>query len=105
MDSFDYIVVGAGTAGCVLASRLSENAARRVLLLEAGGSDLRFWVRVPIGYGRTFNDPRVNWMCESEPEPALCGRPGFWPRGKVLGGSGSINDMIYIRGFPWDFDG
>jgi choline dehydrogenase len=105
MDRFDYIVVGAGTAGCVVASRLSENAARRVLLLEAGGSDLRFWVRVPIGYGRTFNDPRVNWMYESEPESALCGRRGFWPRGKVLGGSGSINDMIYIRGFPWDFDG
>jgi len=105
MDRFDYIVLGAGTAGCVVASRLSENSARRVLLLEAGGSDLRFWVRVPIGYGRTFNDPRVNWMYESEPEPALCGRRGFWPRGKVLGGSGSINDMIYIRGFPWDFDG
>ena len=104
MDVFDYIVVGAGTAGCVLASRLSESAQRRVLVLEAGGSDLRFWVRVPIGYGRTFNDPRVNWMYQSEPEPALCGRRGFWPRGKVLGGSGSINDMIYIRGFPWDFD-
>lgn len=105
MDVFDYIVVGAGTAGCVVASRLSESANRSVLLLEAGGSDLRFWVRVPIGYGRTFNDPRVNWMYESEPEPALAGRRGFWPRGKVLGGSGSINDMIYIRGFPWDFDG
>ena len=105
MDAFDYIVIGAGTAGCVVASRLSENSNRRVLALEAGGSDLRFWVRVPIGYGRTFNDPRVNWMYESEPEPALAGRRGFWPRGKVLGGSGSINDMIYIRGFPWDFDG
>lgn len=105
MDVFDYIVVGAGTAGCVVAARLSENVRRSVLLLEAGGSDLRFWVRVPIGYGRTFNDPRVNWMYESQPEPALCGRRGFWPRGKVLGGSGSINDMIYIRGFPWDFDG
>lgn len=105
MDVFDYIVVGAGTAGCVVASRLSEIANRSVLLLEAGGSDLRFWVRVPIGYGRTFNDPRVNWMYESEPEPALAGRRGFWPRGKVLGGSGSINDMIYIRGFRWDFDG
>jgi choline dehydrogenase len=105
VDIFDYIVVGAGTAGCVVASRLSESVNRRVLVLEAGGTDLRFWVRVPIGYGRTFNDPRVNWMYESEPEPALCGRRGFWPRGKVLGGSGSINDMIYIRGFPWDFDG
>jgi len=105
MDVFDYIIVGAGTAGCVLAARLSESANRSVLVLEAGGSDLRFWVRVPIGYGRTFNDPRVNWMYQSEPEPALSGRRGFWPRGKVLGGSGSINDMIYIRGFPCDFDG
>lgn len=104
-EVFDYIIVGAGTAGCVVASRLSANARDRVLLLEAGGSDRRFWIRVPVGYGRTFGDPRVNWMYRSEPDPALAGRRGYWPRGKVLGGSGSINGMVYIRGLPSDFDG
>jgi len=103
-DIFDYIIVGAGTAGCVLAQRLSARSRNRVLLLEAGGSDRRFWVRVPIGYGRTFNDPRVNWMYETEPDPGLNGVRGFWPRGKVLGGSGSINAMVYARGQPSDFD-
>jgi len=105
MEVFDYIVVGAGTAGCVMARRLSANPRRSVLVLEAGGSDRRFWIQLPIGYGRTFNDPRVNWMYESEPDPGLAGRRGFWPRGKVLGGSGSINGMIYVRGLPCDFDG
>src|SRR5271165_3545252 len=104
MDVFDFIVVGAGTAGCVIASRLSARPKRTVLLLEAGGSDRRFWIRVPVGYGRTFGDPKVNWMYRSEPDPALAGRRGYWPRGKVLGGSGSINGMVYIRGLPCDFD-
>jgi choline dehydrogenase len=104
MDSFDYIIVGAGTAGCVLANRLSARSRNRVLLLEAGGSDRRFWVRVPIGYGRTYSDPRVNWMYEAEPDPGLDGARSFWPRGKVLGGSGSINAMLYVRGQPADFD-
>ncbi len=104
MEVFDYIIVGAGTAGCVLASRLVASGRRRVLLLEAGGSDRRLWIRVPIGYGRTFSDPRVNWMYATEPEPALLGRRVFWPRGKVLGGSGSINGMVYVRGLPHDFD-
>lgn len=103
-DEFDYIVVGAGTAGCVVASRLSASGKHRVLLLEAGGSDRRFWIRVPVGYGRTFGDPRVNWMYRSEPDPALAGRRGYWPRGKVLGGSGSINGMVYVRGLASDFD-
>jgi len=103
-QSFDYIIVGAGTAGCVLAQRLSAGSRNRVLLLEAGGSDRRLWIRVPIGYGRTFNDPRVNWMYEAEPDPGLNGVRGFWPRGKVLGGSGSINAMVYARGQPSDFD-
>jgi choline dehydrogenase len=103
-EAFDYVIVGAGTAGCVVASRLSANGRNRVLLLEAGGTDRRFWIRVPIGYGRTFGDPRVNWMYRSEPDPALAGRCGYWPRGKVLGGSGSINGMLYIRGLPSDFD-
>jgi choline dehydrogenase len=104
MDVFDYIVVGAGTAGCVVASRLSASGRHKVLLLEAGGSDRRFWIKLPIGYGRTFNDPRVNWMYEAEPDAALAGRRAFWPRGKVLGGSGSINAMVYVRGLPSDFD-
>ncbi len=104
MDVFDYIVVGAGTAGCVVANRLSASGRQKVLLLEAGGSDRRFWVQVPIGYGRTFNDPRVNWMYEAEPDPALAGRRLFWPRGKVLGGSSSINGLIYIRGQAEDFN-
>jgi len=103
-EPVDYIVVGAGTAGCVLADRLSASGRRRVLVLEAGGSDRRFWIRVPIGYGRTFNNPEVNWMYEAEPEPALGGVRSFWPRGKVLGGSGSINAMVYARGQPGDFD-
>jgi choline dehydrogenase len=104
MDEFDYIVVGAGTAGCVVASRLSEGGGRRVLILEAGISERRFWIQLPIGYGRTFNDPRINWLYEAEADPALDGRCAFWPRGKVLGGSGSINAMVYYRGLPSDFD-
>ena len=104
MDTVDYIIVGGGTAGCLVAERLSASGRDRVLLLEAGGSDRRFWVRVPIGYGRTFNDPAVNWMYEADPEPALGGVRSYWPRGKVLGGSGSINAMVYARGQPRDFD-
>ena len=104
MEAVDYIIVGGGTAGCVVAERLSASGRDRVLLLEAGGSDRRFWVRVPIGYGRTFNDPAVNWMYEAEPEPALGGVRSYWPRGKVLGGSGSINAMVYARGQPRDYD-
>jgi choline dehydrogenase len=104
VEAVDYIIVGGGTAGCVVAERLSASGRDRVLLLEAGGSDRRFWVRVPIGYGRTFNDPAVNWMYEAEPEAALVGVRSYWPRGKVLGGSGSINAMVYARGQPRDYD-
>jgi len=104
MSDFDYIVVGAGSAGCVLANRLSENGRHRVLLLEAGGSDKRFWIQVPIGYGKSFYDSRVNWMYRTEPDPGLGSRESYWPRGKVLGGSSSINAMVYIRGHPEDFD-
>jgi choline dehydrogenase len=104
MDVFEYIVVGAGTAGCVLASRLAEGGRRSVLVLEAGISDRRFWIKLPIGYGRTFNDPRINWLYDAEADPALAGRRAFWPRGKVLGGSGSINALVYYRGLPSDFD-
>ncbi len=101
---FDIIVVGAGSAGCVLAGRLSEDPGRRVLLLEAGGSDRRLSIRVPIGYGLAFHDPAVNWRYETEPDPGTLGRTSYWPRGKVLGGSSAINAMVYCRGVPGDYD-
>jgi len=102
---FDYIVVGAGSAGCVLANRLTENSENRVLLLEAGPRDADPWIHVPLGYGKLFSRTDVNWAYESDPEPALNGRRIFTPRGKVLGGSSSINGLVYIRGQPEDFDG
>jgi choline dehydrogenase len=102
--SFDYIVTGAGSAGCAVAARLSENGRYRVLLLEAGGEDRYFWIHVPVGYSRLFANPRVNWMFESEPEPELEGRSMYQPRGKVLGGTSSINGMVYMRGNPADYD-
>jgi choline dehydrogenase len=104
MSDYDYIVIGAGSAGCVLANRLTASGGERLLLLEAGGSDRSPWIQVPIGYGRTFNDPRFNWMYEADADPTLGGRRQFWPRGKVLGGSSSINAMVYVRGQPGDFD-
>jgi len=104
MDEFDVIVVGAGSAGCVLADKLSADGRRRVLLLEAGGSDRRFWIKVPIGYGMTYFDPAVNWKFSAEPDPGIAGRAAYWPRGKVLGGSSSINAMVYCRGLSGDYD-
>ena len=103
-DNYDYIVTGAGSAGCVVAARLSESGRHRVLLLEAGGEDRYPWIHVPMGYGRLFSNPRVNWMYESEPEPELEGRSMYQPRGKVLGGTSSINGMVYMRGNPADYD-
>jgi len=103
--NFHYIIVGAGSAGCVLANRLTENPEFRVLLLEAGPRDTNVWIHVPLGYGKLFSRTDVNWAYESEPEPALNGRRIFTPRGKVLGGSSSINGLVYIRGQPEDFDG
>ncbi|MBN8905918.1 MAG: choline dehydrogenase [Rhodospirillales bacterium] len=100
----DFVVVGAGSAGCVLAARLSEDPAVKVVLLEAGGEDRNLWIHVPLGFGKTFADPRVNWCYETEPDPGAAGRRIFWPRGKVLGGSSSINGMVYIRGQHEDFD-
>ena len=100
----DYIVVGAGSAGCVVAARLSEDPAVKVLLLEAGGEDRGIWIHIPLGYGKTIADARINWMYETEPDPELHGRRVFWPRGKVLGGSSSINGLLYLRGQPEDFD-
>ena len=104
MTTFDFIIVGAGSAGCVLANRLSADGRFTVLLLEAGGSDSRFWLQVPIGYGKSFYDRDVNWMYRTEPEATLGGRQGYWPRGKVLGGSSSINAMVFIRGQHEDFE-
>lgn len=104
-DSFDYVIVGGGTAGCVVANRLSADGKATVLVLEAGGSDRTVWIQLPIGYGRTFFDRSINWMYDTEAEPNLGGRVSYWPRGKVIGGSGSINAMVYVRGQPHDFDG
>jgi len=104
VGDFDYIIVGAGSAGCVLADRLSAGGRDRVLVLEAGGSDRRFWIKTPIGYGRTFADGRVNWKYQTSPNPGLNGRSIYWPRGRVVGGSSSINALVYCRGMPEDFD-
>ena len=104
MNSADFIIVGGGSAGCVLAARLSENGRHKVLLIEAGPSDRRVDIDVPIGYAHSFRDPKVNWMFDSAPVPALGNRIVYYPRGKVLGGSGSINAMVYARGQPEDFD-
>ncbi len=104
MEEFDYIIVGAGTAGCVLADRLTADGTATVLVLEAGGSDRSIWIQMPIGYGRTFFDRRINWMYDTQPVAALGGRRSYWPRGKVVGGSGSINAMVYVRGQPRDYD-
>jgi choline dehydrogenase len=104
MSEYDFIVVGAGSAGCAIANRLTENGHYTVLLLEAGGSDLNFWIWMPIGYGKTFYERSVNWMYETEPVSALDNRISYWPRGKVMGGSSSINAMVYIRGQKEDFE-
>ncbi|MDR8726055.1 GMC family oxidoreductase [Burkholderia pseudomultivorans] len=104
MEIYDYIVVGAGSSGCVVAGRLSEDPAVRVLLVEAGPSMDNLWVRMPAGAGKLFMDKRFNWAFDTEPVPTLGGRTVYWPRGKGLGGSSSINGMIYMRGQPGDFD-
>lgn len=101
---FDYIIVGAGSAGSVLAERLSANGRHRVLVIEAGGSDRRFYVQLPLGYGKLFYDPAVNWLYQTEPDPGLAGNRDHWPRGKILGGSSSINAMVWIRGHQGDYD-
>jgi choline dehydrogenase len=103
-SEFDYIVVGAGSAGCVLAERLTASGRHKVLLLEAGGADRNIWIHVPLGYGKLFQDARVNWMYQTEPEPELNNRNIIAPRGKVLGGSSSINGLLYVRGQREDFD-
>ena len=103
-NSFDYIIVGAGTAGCVLANRLSADATKRVLLLEAGPRDNYFWIKIPVGYLYTIGNPRTDWCFQTEPQPGLNGRSINYARGKVLGGCSSINAMIYMRGQRSDYD-
>ncbi len=102
--TFDFVVVGAGSAGAIVAARLSEDGRHTVLLIEAGGHDRSFWLELPVGYARSYYDPRVNWMYWSEPEAGLGGRRVYCPRGKVQGGSGAINAMVFVRGAPFDFD-
>jgi choline dehydrogenase len=104
VQTFDYIVVGAGSAGCVLANRLSASGRHSVLLLEAGPRDRNIWIHIPLGYAKLFTNPKVNWLYKTEPEPELNGRQIIQPRGKVLGGSSSINGLLYIRGQAQDFD-
>lgn len=103
-ESFDYIVVGAGSAGCVLANRLTASGRHRVLLLEAGGQDRNIWIHIPLGYGKLFSNAKVNWLYSTEPEPDLNNRRLIQPRGKVLGGSSSINGLLYVRGQATDYD-
>ena len=102
--SYDYIVVGAGSAGCVLANRLSADPKNRVLLLEAGGRDLNPWIHIPVGYFKTLHNPNTDWRYKAEPDPGLNGRALDWPRGKTLGGSSSINGLLYVRGQRQDYD-
>src|SRR6202790_4375090 len=103
-DEFDYIIVGAGSAGCVLANRLSADRKKRVLLLEAGGRDNWIWFHIPVGYLFAIGNPRSDWMFKTEPEPGLNGRSLAYPRGKVIGGSSAINAMISMRGQAADYD-
>ncbi len=104
MSDFDYVIVGAGSAGCVLANRLTADGRHRVLLLEAGPPDTDPLIHIPVGYARTLKDPKINWLYETEPVEGTANRPHIWPRGKVLGGSSSINGLLYVRGQPADYD-
>jgi len=104
MSEYDFIIVGAGSAGCVLADKLSRSGKFSVAIVEAGGSDARFYIKLPIGYGRTYFDGRVNWKFNAQPDPGLNNRIAYWPRGKVLGGSSSINALVYCRGLDHDFE-
>ncbi|MBP0439320.1 GMC family oxidoreductase [Tianweitania sediminis] len=104
MQTYDFVIVGSGSAGSVVAEKLSANGRFSVLVLEAGGTDRRFYVQMPLGYGKTFFDPRVNWNYKAEPDPGLAGNVDHWPRGKIIGGSSSINAMVWIRGAREDYD-
>ncbi|MEL7229397.1 MAG: choline dehydrogenase [Pseudomonadota bacterium] len=101
---FDFVIVGAGSAGCALAARLSESGRHTVALVEAGGRDTSPWIHIPVGYFKTMNHPKMDWAYKTEPDPGLNGRSINWPRGKVLGGSSSINGLLYVRGQKEDYD-
>ena len=103
-NTFDYIIVGGGTAGCLLANRLSADASKRVLLIEAGKKDDYHWIHIPVGYLYCIGNPRTDWLYQTEPAAGLNGRSLRYPRGKVLGGCSSINGMIYMRGQARDYD-
>src|SRR3984957_11627151 len=105
LGKFDYVIIGAGSAGCVLANRLSADPSIRVCLLEAGGKDSHPWIHIPVGYFFNFDHPRADWRYRTQPEPGLNGRVLKYPRGRVLGGTSSINGMVYIRGHALDYDG
>ncbi len=102
--TYDYIIVGAGSAGCVLANRLSAHPSNKVLLLEAGGRDLNPWIHIPVGYFKTMHNPATDWCYVTHPDPGIAGRQLQWPRGKVLGGSSSLNGLLYVRGQREDYD-
>src|SRR5215813_5400690 len=99
-DAYDYVIVGAGSAGCTLAARLTESGKHSVLLLEAGGSDRRLWVRVPLGVGKLLNDESYVWKANTEPQPELHGNKLYWSSGRILGGSSSVNGLVFVRGHP-----
>jgi len=101
---YDYIIIGAGSAGCVLANRLSEESDKRILLIEAGGPDINPWIHIPVGYFKTMHHPATDWCYKTEPDEGIAGRSLQWPRGKVLGGSSSLNGLLYVRGHAKDYD-
>ena len=104
MENFDYIILGAGSAGCVIANRLSENSNNKVLLIEAGGKDNYPWIHIPVGYFKTMHNPKTDWCYNTEPDETMNNRSIRYPRGKTLGGSSSINGLLYIRGQHRDYD-